>query len=194
MQKRHLDMMDIANSQQPVNYAPVAENATFKVLCSIVAHEGLEFENVDINQAFTCALHPGTVYVEQPEGFEEKGKEDWVIILNIAMYGLPESPLLWNGEIDSFLTSQGFSSSIADPCLYTKLEGGSYYYVLVYVDDLALAHHSIDAIKTFKQNLHLKYGIKDLGPIAKLTSYKVVRDREAATIILHHHDYVMELL
>ena len=110
------------------------------------------------------------------------------------MYGLPESPLLWNEEIDLFLTSQGFSSSVADPCLYNKLEGGSYFYVLVYVDDLALAHHSIDGIKTFKQNLHLKYGINDLGPIAKFTSYQVVRDREAATIILHQHDYVMELL
>ena len=55
-------------------YAPVAENATFKTLAAIAGHEDLEFDMVDVNQAFTCAHHPGRVFVEQAEGYKVTGK------------------------------------------------------------------------------------------------------------------------
>ena len=58
-------------------YAPVGENASFKVFCSIAAHEDLDVDVVDVVQAFICADHPGEVYVYQPQGYITKGQEDY---------------------------------------------------------------------------------------------------------------------
>lgn len=194
MRKRHEKRFPETIDHSFTTYAPVAENATFKTLCAIVAHEDLEFEQVDVDQAFTCANHPGTVYVEQPEGYTVPGKEDHVIVLGVAVYGLPESPILWNEEIDQYLVSEGFVSSDADPCLYMKEFESGKMYILVYVDDLAIAHSSLETIKVFKNRLHAKYGIKDLGPLRKFTSYQIERDRLEHTITIHQHDYISELI
>jgi hypothetical protein len=181
-------------SELASNFAPVAETASFKILAAIVAHEDLEFENIDVNQAFLCAKHPGKCFVEQPRGYEVQGKENHVILLDVSVYGLPEAPLLWNTELHSYLESKGFQRSPADPCLYSKLVGGTFFRILVYVDDLALAHKSIQVINQFKKEMHDKYSIKDLGPIQKFTSYQISRDRDARTITLHQHDYISEVL
>ena len=194
MRKRHEKRYPDSEKSAYGTYAPVAENATFKTLCAVVAHEDLEFEMVDVNQAFTCAPHPGNVYVEQPEGYVVPGKEDHVILLDVAVYGLPEAPLLWNEELDRFLTSQGFAQSDADPCLYTKMVNDERMYVLVYVDDLAIAHSSLAYINEFKLKMDGRYGIKDLGSVKRFTSYQVARNRANRTITLHQHDYIAELL
>jgi transposase InsO family protein len=194
MRKRHEKRFPDQYRDTKSTYAPVAENASFKVLCSIVAHENMEFEQSDVDQAFLNAKHPGVVYVEQPEGYKEEGKEDWIILLDIGVYGLPESPILWNEELDTTLRSMDFHPSPADPCLYTKLTSNGYFYVLVYVDDLVMAHADMAPISELKQLLHKKYGIKDLGPVNRFTSYQVTRNRSKRTIILHQHDYINELL
>ena len=192
MQKRHNAKIGV--DEIKITYAPVGDNASFKVLCAIVAHEDLEFENIDINQAFTCAKHPGTVYVEQPEGFLEQGKEDWIIILEVAMYGLPEAPLLWNEELDAYLQSLRFIPSPADPCLYIRGSGDEKMMILIHDDDLAIAAKDKKQISEFKDLLNQKYGIKDLGPITRYTSYQLNRDRESKTLTLHQYDYISELL
>jgi hypothetical protein len=194
MRKRHAHRHPEQYDNTYSTYAPVAENATFKVLASITAHEDLEFEQCDVDQAFLNAKHPGIVYVEQPEGYEASGKTDWIIILNIGVYGLPESPLLWNEELDTCLKSQQFVPSPADPCLYIKQTENGYFYILVHVDDLVMAHKDMTAITTLKNFLHLKYGIKDLGAVKRFTSYQVTRNRSDRTITLHQHDYISELL
>jgi hypothetical protein len=124
----------------------------------------------------------------------EAGKEDWIIILEVAMYGLPESPLLWNEELDAYLRSLKFVPSPADPCFYIRGTGEDKMMILIHVDDLAIAAKDKKAIAEFKELLNQKYGIKDLGPITRYTSYQLTRDRNARTITLHQYDYISELL
>jgi hypothetical protein len=70
----------------------------------------------------------------------------------------------------------------------------SLFYVLVYVDDLAMAHKSLQPITALKEFLHSKYGIKALGSVAKYTSYEVLRNRSHRTICLHQNNYIKEVL
>jgi hypothetical protein len=174
-------------------FAPVAENASFKVFCTIAAVEDLDLEQVDVVQAFLLAPHPGEVYVAQPEGFVITGKENWVYKLNKAVYGLRESPRLWNDELDAYLKSLGFVPSVADACIYSREKNGSRMLLYVHVDDIAIAGRG-DQIKVLKGLLDSKFGIKDLGPLKAFTSYQVTRDRRMRTITLYQNDYIKEVL
>ena len=86
----------------------------------MIAHEDLETERWDVNQVVLQADIDRVTFTEQAEGFVVPGKEGWVIRLNKSLYGLRQAPQLWNCCLDEFLVSEGFVSSPADACVYTK--------------------------------------------------------------------------
>ena len=45
---------------------------------------------MDVTTAFLNSKLKEKVYIRQPEGFEVKGKEDWVYLLKRALYGLKQ--------------------------------------------------------------------------------------------------------
>jgi hypothetical protein len=47
------------------------------------------------------------IYMLQPEGFTEKGKEKLVCMLNKSLYGLKQVPRCWYKRFDSFVISLG---------------------------------------------------------------------------------------
>ena len=56
----------------------------------------------------TCTIlrdctHSEEVFMKQPEGFVEKGKENLVCRLKQSIYGLKQSPRCWNTALDDYL-------------------------------------------------------------------------------------------
>jgi hypothetical protein len=49
------------------------------------------------------------VYVSQPEGFKVKGKEETVLKLSKALYGLRQAPRAWNTLLDRSMKQLGFT-------------------------------------------------------------------------------------
>jgi hypothetical protein len=49
------------------------------------------------------------VYVVQPPGFVKKGEEHKVYKLKKALYGLRQTPRVWNVKLDTTLKGLGFS-------------------------------------------------------------------------------------
>ena len=49
------------------------------------------------------------VYITQPEGFENKGKENHVYKLSKALYGLRQAPRAWNIKLDHVLKEMEFT-------------------------------------------------------------------------------------
>jgi hypothetical protein len=49
-------------------------------------------------------------------------------------------------------------------------------------------------LEAFRDDLHAKYGIKDLGQLKRFLYYQITRDRSAKLITLHQHDFIAELL
>ena len=47
------------------------------------------------------------IYMQQPEGFKETGKEDYVCLLKRSLYGLKQSPRQWYKQFDSFMVHMG---------------------------------------------------------------------------------------
>ena len=74
-------------------YAPVAKYISICTLLALLAgRKNSKIHQMDINTAFLNSDIEETVYVEQPEGFEVPGKEDFVCLIRKTLYGLKQSP------------------------------------------------------------------------------------------------------
>ena len=76
-------------------FSPVSTNDSFRVIMAIVAHFDLELHHMDIKTAFLNGDLDEDVYMEQPTGFAEVGKEDLVCKLNKSIHGLKQALRRW---------------------------------------------------------------------------------------------------
>ena len=77
--------------------------------------------------------------MQQPQGFEEKSKENMVCKLKKSLYGLKQVPREWYHKFHSFMLSQGYKHSDTDHFLYTKqAKDGSLLILILCVDDMLI--------------------------------------------------------
>ena len=79
---------------------------------------------MDVSTTFLHGEFTEEVYMKQPEGFVEQGKEHLICRLNRSIYGLKQSPCCWNQALDSRLKELGFKQTAGDSCLYTCINSG----------------------------------------------------------------------
>ncbi|WJZ87759.1 hypothetical protein VitviT2T_007113 [Vitis vinifera] len=72
-------------------FSHVSTKDSFRVIMAIVAHFDLELHQMDVKTAFLNGDLNEEVYMEQPTGFAEVGKEDLVCKLNKSIYGLKQA-------------------------------------------------------------------------------------------------------
>jgi hypothetical protein len=84
------------------------------------------------------------VYVEQPPGFEDEKKPNYVYKLRKALYGLKQAPRAWYERLRDFLLSKGFIMDKVDTTLFTKKIGKDLFVLQIYVDDIIFRSTSQD--------------------------------------------------
>lgn len=62
------------------------------MLLSLVVNQDLELEQMDEKTAFLHGTLEEDLYMQQPEGYVFKGKEDHVCLLKKSLYGLKQLP------------------------------------------------------------------------------------------------------
>jgi hypothetical protein len=85
--------------------------------------------------------------------------------LNKSLYGLKQAPRCWHQRLHQQLLAMDFKVSEADPGLYISTDPKVTAYILVYVDDLALATKGEEAKSKIKTSLLKVFDGRDLGPI-----------------------------
>lgn len=89
-------------------FAPVSRIKTVRVLISLAALKGWELHHLDVKSKFLHGELQEDVYVHQPEGFVNLGKENLVSKLKKVFYGLKQAPQTWNIKLDKILTDMKF--------------------------------------------------------------------------------------
>lgn len=103
-------------------FSPVGKHSSIIVMLAIVAQYDLELEQLDVKKAFLHGNLEEKIYMMQSEGYVRKGNEDMVCLLKKSLYGLKQSPRQWYKRFDDYITSNGFSRSSHDHCVYFREE------------------------------------------------------------------------
>lgn len=144
-------------------FAPVARIETIRLLIDLATSHGWEIHHLDVKTSFLHGNLKETVYVCQPEGFEQEGKEEKVYKLNKALYGLRQAPRAWYNKLNHILLELCYSKCSKEPSVYRKKVSDHVMIVAVYVDYLFLTGTSLELIIRFKKEMSSKFEMSDLG-------------------------------
>ena len=95
-------------------FFPISSKDTFRIIMALVAHFDLEFHQMDVKITFLNGHLHKEVYMQQPKGFKESGKEHLVCMLKKSIYGLKQASQQWYLKFDEVITSFGFTKNNID--------------------------------------------------------------------------------
>lgn len=168
---------------------------SIRTILSLVAVEDLHLEQLDVKTTFLHGDLEEEIYMQQPEGYEVKGKEKLVCRLKKSLYGLKQAPRQWYLKFDKFMSEQGYTRCHSDHCVYLKRKNdGSYIILLLYVDDMLVAGSNMQEINVLKRKLANSFAMKDLGAAKQILGMRITRDRKNRKLTLSQNEYIEKVL
>jgi hypothetical protein len=169
-----------------LKYAPTGKPSSLRFLLSIAMEHQLLIHQLDVKSAFlTCDLDE-EVLMTPPAGYLVD--KQVVLRLNKAKYGLKQALLAWYRRLSTFLNSVGFSTSVADPCVFWRQQP-SPLWIFAHVDDLIII--GTDPL-LFQTQMEKEFQIKYMGDASFLLGMKL--DRLDSSLALHQSQYIQRKL
>lgn len=173
-------------------FAPVIRHSSLRTLFALAAEMGLRMKHLDVDTAFLNGDLEEEVFMEQPIGFLEEGKENKVCLLRKSLYGLKQAPRAWNKKLSNTLVKIGFIGTPSEPCVFKKLFGQELVILGIFVDDIIVFYNSELTFDIVKKNLSKYFSLKDLGILKYYLGLEIKYDSE--TIKIGQHNYILSLL
>lgn len=174
-------------------YAPVVKLDSLRAILSIAANRDLDMIQLDVKTAFLYGEVAEELYISQPEGFIVDGQESLVCRLHKGLYGLKQSSRLWNLTFDSFLTSFGFISSSADPCVYFRENASEFTIFALWVDDCLLCSTSSSVNTAILSHLTSHFSMTS-GSADLFIGLQISRDRAQRKLLLSQPQYLQRII
>ena len=149
---------------------------------------------MDVRTAFLNGTLDEEIYMNQPDGFVEKGNEGKVCKLNRSIYGLKQASRQWYILFDNAITSYGFSMTEGDRCIYFKIVGDKFILLSLYVDDILISSNDKSMLLEVKSWLSSKFDMKDMGNASYVLGVEIHRDRGNRTLGLSQKAYLNTVL
>ncbi|KAJ4724838.1 Retrovirus-related Pol polyprotein from transposon TNT 1-94 [Melia azedarach] len=176
-------------------FSPVVKMSSIRVVLGIAASLDLEIEQMDVKTAFLHGDLDKEIYMEQPEGFKIKGKEDYVCKLKKSLYGLKQAPRQWYKKFESVMGEQGYRKTSSDHCVFIqKFSDDDFIILLLYVDDMLIVGRNASKIDWLKKQLSKSFAMKDLGPAKQIIGIQIHRDRAAKKLCISQEHYIEKVL
>ncbi|CAB1114304.1 unnamed protein product [Ectocarpus sp. CCAP 1310/34] len=179
------------------SYAPVCRIGSIRMTCAIGCHNNWPIYQLDVVGAFLNALCDRDVYVRPAPGTSAKNSatgEPMVYKLERSLYGLSQSPALWNDTLDESLTVFGWKRTQSDPCVYVYTSGNIIVILTVYVDDILIIGGDQQLVDQKKKELTDRFEMTDMGEVKRILGIDVQRDYEQGTLAISQEHYVNTLL
>jgi len=166
-------------------YAATLAGRSFRALIAIATRFDLELKQYDAVNAFVNASIDEEVYMRLPPG---RRKNNRVLLLKKALYGLRKSPLLWQRHLSKTLTSLNCQMIPQDPCIF--IQDG--VLIFFYVDDIVIAFRKEQksAAAHLMRGLESRYDLTGGDDLQWFTGIEVLRDRPNRKTWLSQSAYI----
>jgi len=176
-------------------FAPVIKIQSLRILLGIGNQRRMYIHQMDVKTAFLNGVLEEDIYMEQPEGFRKSGKHRSLVCkLRRSLYGLKQSPRVWNKTFNQFLVRRGFTRCLGDEATYVCGEKTQQVYLGVYVDDLVIMSEDITRVKQVKKSLTDQFEMTDLGEVKTILGLRIWRNREKGVLTIDQAKYVENIL
>ncbi|KAL9253449.1 Retrovirus-related Pol polyprotein from transposon TNT 1-94-like protein [Drosera capensis] len=160
-------------------FSLVVRMSSIRIVLSLAATLDLEVEQMDVKTAFLHGDLEEEIYIEQPDDFRVKGKEDYVCKLKKSLYGLKQAPRQWYNKFESVICGQDYKKTTSDHCVFVnKFFDNNFIILLLYVDDMLIVEKDISRINTLKKQLGQSFAMKNMGPAKQILGIRIMRDRK----------------
>jgi len=149
---------------------------------------------MDVKIAFLNGDLEKDVYMDQPVGFIEEGKEHMVCKLKKSIYGLIQGSRQWYLKFNDTITSFGFKEKIVDRCIYLKVSGSKFIFLILHVDDILLATNDLGLLSETKKFLSNNFEMKDMGETYYVIGIEIFHDRSQGLLDLSQKAYINKVL
>ncbi|CEG46295.1 retrovirus-related gag-pol polyprotein [Plasmopara halstedii] len=130
----------------------------------------------------------------QPDGYKNKKHPDHVFHLKRSLYGLKQSPRMWNQTIDKFMLELGLKKYEADHCIYVKRNDNDMIFVALYADDLMIASNNNELLKSTKNALSERFDMTDLGRLKYFFGIEIEQDEPTGSISMRQTKFADDIL
>ena len=160
----------------------MSELSTVRTILAIAAKKNLRVYHSDAPNAFIQAYIYSDVYIRLPYGISivdpqlKAGSKGRIPKLLRALYGLRQSPSLWNKELNCFFVDTlHYTRCTSDSCLYYKvnIDSGEFILASVNVDDIVIAANEEIFLKELREALHTQYRVDQFEPVHTLLGVHV---------------------
>ena len=183
-----------------INYnkttTPTAQLESFHTLLHLATSLNWDIQHIDVKTAFLYGMLPKdeTAYLEQPNGFEEPGKEDWVMELRKSIYGMKQAGWIWNQTFHDTVTAWGFEQNKKDLCIYRCQTATGTVIFGIHVDDIYSIADPPEENAHFKAELCSKWEISDLGDIKFTLGIVIECNHDSCSISLNQTTFIDRLV
>src|SRR6266852_1414962 len=132
--------------------------------------------------------------MEQPPGFEEPGKENWVWQLQKSIYGMKQDSRIWNQTFHKVVTSWGFKRMRNEWCVYRRSSSTGTTIFALHVDDIIVTSSFTDEMDRFKAELRSQWEISDLRPAKFALGIAIMRDLADKSITISQATFIDRIL
>ena len=176
--------------------APTARLESFRSLLHLAATLGWDTQHFDIKTAFLHGVlsDDEVAFMDQPSGFEEHGKETWVMRLMKSIYGMRQASRCWNETFHKAVVDWGFARVTCEWCVYICRTKSGIVIFAVHVDDIISIAYPPEENARFRDELKSKWDISELGPAKFALGIAIEHDTKARTVALSQTAFIERVL
>lgn len=170
----------------------VVKPTTGRVIFSLSVMNQWKIRQVYVNNAFLNRDLMEEVFMEQPAGFIDVQRLDFVYKLYKSLYSFKKAPRAWYEKLKGCLLQWGFMNSKVDSSLFIKMANSSMIIVLIYFDNIMITRPNIIELESFIAKFSTIFALNDPGTLSYFLGIKVLYD--AGCVYLSQRKYIRDLL
>ncbi len=183
--------MIFGNQQKRYNLPTLSTTlaiTSFRILLALIDKFALETLPLDAVNAFVHKDLDETILMRMPPGYGEQGKVHKLIR---ALYGLRQSPLLWQQKYTDEMKKLGFEKIPQEPCLAQKNGNICFFYLDNHVFELK--KDQLDEVERTVASLSKALTIERKNELKWFLELHLIRDRSKRALWLSQKAYIMKI-
>lgn len=150
-------------------FSATTQLESVRFMLAVAASFNANITKFDIETFFLYGKPDTDIYIEQPPGHEilpegaptSHKPKDYVVLLNVALYGCKQSPRLANEDVTKFFGSIGLSPMVTDSQVFVLGTFPSNFLILLlFVDDGLCVYNDTKLFEQLMMNMKKKYTLK----------------------------------